>query len=108
MGIYPTYNTPKALSQYASIARHIGLSGNNDTELTQALVDQFQTLCKDLNMPINFRDAGINEQKFISELRNIAEESFDDQCTPSNPRFPMAKELEEVLRNAYYGTPIKI
>eukprot|EP00604_Paraphysomonas_vestita_P001538 CAMPEP_0174818464 /NCGR_PEP_ID=MMETSP1107-20130205/1130_1 /TAXON_ID=36770 /ORGANISM="Paraphysomonas vestita, Strain GFlagA" /LENGTH=805 /DNA_ID=CAMNT_0016030309 /DNA_START=244 /DNA_END=2661 /DNA_ORIENTATION=- len=107
MGIYPTYNTPKALSQYASIAKHIGLSGNNDIELTQALVDQFQTLCKDLNMPISFHDAGINEQKFISELRNIAEESFDDQCTPSNPRFPIAKELEEVLRNAYYGATIK-
>jgi len=108
MGIYPTYNSPKALSQYAQIAKHIGSHGSNDVELAQELVDRFQGLCKQLNMPLCFKDAGINEEKFISELRAMAEEAFDDQCTGANPRFPISSELEEVLRNAYYGTPVKL
>lgn len=108
MGIYPTYNTPRAMSQYAEIAKYLGCDGANDSELTQQFVDKFQDLCVNLEVPLSFKAAGINEDKFLTHLRAMAEEAFDDQCTGANPRFPLVSELEEVLKRSYYGNDVEI
>jgi acetaldehyde dehydrogenase/alcohol dehydrogenase len=31
--------------------------------------------------------------------------SFDDQCTGTNPRYPLIVELKQLLKDAYYGNP---
>ena len=36
----------------------------------------------------------------------MAEQAFDDQCTVSNPRYPLIAELKELYRKAYYGEPL--
>jgi acetaldehyde dehydrogenase / alcohol dehydrogenase len=108
MGIYPTYNSPSAMSHYATMARHLGCVGANESELTQHFVQKFQDLCIDLDVPLSFRGVGINEEKFLNDLRAMAEEAFDDQCTGANPRFPLVSELEEVLKKSFYGGEIVI
>ena len=37
----------------------------------------------------------------------MSEHAFDDQCTVSNPRYPLISELKELYRKAYYGEPLK-
>jgi acetaldehyde dehydrogenase/alcohol dehydrogenase len=33
----------------------------------------------------------------------VAEGAFDDQCTGSNPRYPLISELRQLLMDSYYG-----
>jgi acetaldehyde dehydrogenase/alcohol dehydrogenase len=36
-------------------------------------------------------------------LDDVADRAFDDQCTVSNPRYPMISELKALLLRAYHG-----
>eukprot|EP00600_Ochromonadales_sp_CCMP1393_P006771 CAMPEP_0174966754 /NCGR_PEP_ID=MMETSP0004_2-20121128/7206_1 /TAXON_ID=420556 /ORGANISM="Ochromonas sp., Strain CCMP1393" /LENGTH=871 /DNA_ID=CAMNT_0016215815 /DNA_START=175 /DNA_END=2790 /DNA_ORIENTATION=- len=107
MGIYPSYSSPHALTKYAELAKIIKCEGTSELELTLAFAKRFQQLAKTLGVPASFQEAGVSEQELLSNLSEIAEEAFDDQCSPANPRFPLAKELEQVLLNAYYGAELK-
>lgn len=42
----------------------------------------------------------------MQKLDEMAEQAFDDQCTGSNPRYPLIAELKELYRKAYYGEPL--
>ena len=48
------------------------------------------------------RDYGIDEKEFLDRLDEMAEQAFDDQCTGTNPRFPLISRSGNVPQ-AYYG-----
>ena len=56
-----------------------------------------------LNIPKSFKDAGINEEEFLSKVDMLADISFEDQCTTANPRLPLVTELKQILLDSYYG-----
>lgn len=107
MGIYPGYDHPQAMEGYARIARSLELPGNTDEELMEAYIAKLISMYRDMNVSITFQDAGIPEEPFLKQLDNIAEQAFDDQCTPANPRFPLVEELKDILKLAYYGVEKK-
>ncbi|MBQ1928441.1 MAG: hypothetical protein II366_01630, partial [Clostridia bacterium] len=41
--------------------------------------------------------------KFLSQLDEMTEQAFDDQCTGANPRYPLMSEIKQMYLNAYYG-----
>ena len=43
------------------------------------------------------------EKEFMDALDEIAEKSFDDQCTSANPRYPLISEMKELYIRAYNG-----
>ena len=49
------------------------------------------------------RDYGVEEEKFLATLDEMSEMAFDDQCTGSNPRYPLISEIKEMYLKAYYG-----
>ena len=49
------------------------------------------------------RDYGVEEEKFLETLDEMAENAFDDQCTGANPRYPLISEIKQMYLNAYYG-----
>jgi len=106
MGIYPGYDHPIAKSRYAKIAKSVNCKGETDDELVEAYCQKIIELMQNLNMPMTFKDAGIDEKEFLAGVNDIALASFDDQCTPANPRFPLVEELKVVLLDAYYGSDI--
>ena len=57
----------------------------------------------DLNMPKSIKDCGITEQSFMAKVPQLADHAIEDQCTTSNPRMPLVKELEEIYRKAFNG-----
>jgi len=61
-------------------------------------------LMKRVNMPLSIKELGINEKEFMAKIPKLAERAFEDQCTTSNPRYPLVSELEEIYKKAYYGT----
>ena len=107
MGVYPGYDYPKAMEQYANIGRHLGLlkdgKAHTDKEYMEAYIDKLYEMYTAMNVPKTFLEAGCSEETFLEQLDEIALKAFDDQCTPANPRFPLISELKEVLRQAFYG-----
>jgi acetaldehyde dehydrogenase/alcohol dehydrogenase len=102
---FSQYDRPKARCRYADIAEHLGLAGRDDGEKIAALIDWLEELKRTLSIPASIRDAGVNEEEFLARLDLVAEGAFDDQCTGSNPRFPLISEIRQILLDSYYGRP---
>ena len=101
--IFPKYGKFVADYRYAQIARQLNLGGTTQEEQIDALINAVISLMKKLNMPLSIKDCGINESEFMAKVPKLAEKAFEDQCTTSNPRYPLVSELEEIYKKAYYG-----
>jgi acetaldehyde dehydrogenase/alcohol dehydrogenase len=104
---FPQYGYPDATSRYARMGRYMGLNiGRGDASnevMTERLIEAFRGLCDKLEIPHSIKEAGVDEKKFFANLDNLAEEAFDDQCTGTNPRYPLITEIKQLYINAYYG-----
>jgi len=101
--IFPKYGKFVADYRYAQIARQLNLGGTTQEEQVDALIAAVIDLMKKINMPLSIRELGIDEKEFMSKVPKLAERAFEDQCTTTNPRYPLVSELEEIYRQAYYG-----
>lgn len=113
-GLLPQYKYPWVKGRYARIADMLHLADDiqgdgpeERAEKTSRLVRAIESLKKDLGIPASLKEAGIPEADFFQKLDEISEQAFDDQCTVSNPRYPLISELKELYRKAYYGEPLK-
>ena len=100
---FPKYEYFIADQQYANMAKRIGLKGETKEELIQSLIDRIKEMNEHLNIPKSFKEAGIDEDEFMSKLDMLADRAFEDQCTTANPRVPLVEELKKILKDAYYG-----
>ena len=57
----------------------------------------------DLCIRLPYGHYGVSEEAFLGRLDDMVEQAFDDQCTGTNPRYPLMKEIKEMYLNAYYG-----
>jgi acetaldehyde dehydrogenase/alcohol dehydrogenase len=99
--IFPKYESFTADYRYAQIARRLDLGGETQEEQINALVEAIRNIMKQLNIPMSFRECGIDEKEYFAKIPQIAERAFEDQCTTTNPRYPLVSELEEILRQAW-------
>lgn len=102
--IFPKYGKYMADYRYAQISRQLNLGGTTQEEQVDALIAAVVNLMKRVNMPLSIKELGINEKEFMAKIPKLAERAFEDQCTTSNPRYPLVSELEEIYKKAYYGT----
>lgn len=100
---FPKYGKFVADKRYAQIARYIGVQGSTTEELVAGLIKAIRELMKKVGLPATLAECGISEAEFLAKVPVIAEHAFEDQCTTANPRYPLISELEEILKNAYYG-----
>ncbi len=95
-----------ALKRYAEIARSVGLEGNSDEELMQALCAKIDAYNVELNIPKTLKEFGINEEEFKEKVAEIAKNAVGDACTGSNPRSITPEQMEKLLTCTYYGTEV--
>jgi acetaldehyde dehydrogenase/alcohol dehydrogenase len=100
---FPQYRYPGAIARYVRIADYLGLGGASNDEKIAALVASLDQMKRSLNIPLSIKDYGINEEEFLARVDQLAEEAFDDQCTGTNPRYPLISEIRELYLQAYYG-----
>ncbi len=100
---FSQYDRPQARHRYGEIAQHLGLPGRNTAERIDGLVAWLEELKGTLGIPGSIREAGVDEAAFMAKLDLIAVGAFDDQCTGSNPRFPLISELRQILLDCYHG-----
>ncbi|NLK36989.1 MAG: bifunctional acetaldehyde-CoA/alcohol dehydrogenase [Epulopiscium sp.] len=103
MGTFPQYEYPHTLSRYAEIASYLGLPGKTDQEKFDSLVAKVEELKATVGIAKSIKEHGIDEKAFLDKLDIMCEEAFDDQCTGSNPRYPLMSEIREMYLTAYYG-----
>lgn len=100
------FNAKVCADRYAVIARHLGLTGNTDAQLTNALIDSIKALNKKLDIAQTYKENGVSEEVLREHADTIAANAVLDPCTGSNPRQIDKEQMKEVLLCAYYGTPV--
>lgn len=100
---FPKYEYFIADQKYAQMALKLGLKADNVKQGVQSMIDMANELNNMLNIPHTFKDAGVDEQEFLSKIDLIADRAFEDQCTTANPRVPLVGEMKQILLKAYYG-----
>ena len=103
MGTFPQYDHPHTLRRYAEVAEALNLGGNTDEEKLENLIKAINELKDKIGIKKTIRDYGVDEQNFLDRLDEMTEQAFDDQCTGSNPRYPLMEEIKEMYLKAYYG-----
>ena len=103
MGTFPQYDHPHTLRRYAEIAESLGLKGTNDYERLENLIKAIDELKEKIGIKKTIKDYGVDEKYFLEKLDEMSEQAFDDQCTGSNPRYPLISEIKEMYLKTYYG-----
>lgn len=103
MGTFPQYEYPNTLRKYAEVAEYLGLGGNDDNEKLENLIKALDELKGKIGIKKTIRDYGVSEEDFLKTLDQMSEDAFDDQCTGTNPRYPLISELKDIYLKAYYG-----
>ena len=103
MGTFPQYQYPHTLARYAEIGRFVGLTGADDQEVFEKLLEKLEQLKAEIGIKPTIKDYGVEESYFLETLDEMVEQAFNDQCTPANPRYPLMSELKEIYLKAYYG-----
>ncbi len=98
---FPKYNKFVADEKYAEIAAALGLPAKTTAEGVKSLIDAVVGLMKEVNEPLSFAECGIDEETYMNKLSEIADKAFEDQCTTANPKLPLVKEIEEIMKKAY-------
>ncbi len=114
---FPQYEYPSVISRYARAADYISMA-LNDTKNTdfivttpkmsmeekvQVLIDGIEKLKKELNIPASIKDWGVDENEFLAQVDELSVKAFDDQCTGSNPRYPLISQIKELYLASFYG-----
>ena len=103
MGTFSQYDHPKTMARYAEVATHLGLGGATNEEKVENLINAINELKEKVGIKASIKDYGVDEEYFLSNLDEMVEQAFDDQCTGANPRYPLMSEIKEMYLNAYYG-----
>ena len=103
MGTFSQYDHPHTLRRYAEVAESLGLTGANDEEKLEALIQKIEELKEKIGIKKSIKEYGIDEKDFLARLDDMTEQAFDDQCTGANPRYPLMSEMKEMYLRAYYG-----
>lgn len=100
---FPQYRYPNAKAAYAAFAEGLGLKGKTDDEKVDNLIKAIEDLKKEINIPASIKDWGISREDFEKAMEDLPTLAFDDQCTGSNPRYPLIDEIKQLYWLAYEG-----
>ena len=100
---FPKYEYFIADEKYYELAKKVGLKADTKEEGINSLIEKIKELNEHMDIPKSFKEAGIDEQEFLSKVDMLADRSFEDQCTTANPRVPLVSELKQILLDSYYG-----
>ena len=114
---FPQYEFPSAVSRYARAADYIAMQVNDQSntpyisvnqgasqdEKVEALIAGIEKLKEELNIPKSIKDWGVDEASFLAAVDELSVRAFDDQCTGSNPRYPLISEIKQLYLDSFYG-----
>ncbi len=117
MAAFPQYEYPSVVSRYARVADYIATPVNNTKnteyvvttpdmtleERVEALIKGIESLKKELGIPSSIQEWGVKEEDFLAVVDTLSVKAFDDQCTGSNPRYPLISQIKALYLDSFYG-----
>jgi acetaldehyde dehydrogenase/alcohol dehydrogenase len=114
---FPQYEFPSVVSRYARAADYISMEVNDQrntpyvetrpgmtmAEKVEALIAGIEALKNELDIPSSIKEWGVDEKEFLDAVDELSVKAFDDQCTGSNPRYPLISQIRELYLDSYYG-----
>ncbi len=114
---FPQYEYPSAVSRYARAADYIAMELNDQentpyisvspsstqAQKVEALIEGIEKLKKELNIPSSIKEWGVDENEFLDAVDKLSFNAFDDQCTGTNPRYPLISEIKQLYLDSFYG-----
>ncbi|HBZ70731.1 MAG TPA: bifunctional acetaldehyde-CoA/alcohol dehydrogenase [Deltaproteobacteria bacterium] len=99
----PGYSAYVAPEKYAQLGWVIGLGGHSEAERRERFFHKVDGLLDRVGIPRSLAEAGIRKEEFESALPELARAAFEDPSLRTNPRMPLVRELEELLRAGWRG-----
>ena len=91
------HNLPAAAGKYALLARAAGIEGRADVMAVRALEHRLSRLRRELGLPENLSQAGVNPRALREKLNDIAQAAVQDPCCTTNPCPVTAAGAKRVL-----------
>uniref|UniRef100_UPI0034D20B18 bifunctional acetaldehyde-CoA/alcohol dehydrogenase n=1 Tax=Enterococcus faecalis TaxID=1351 RepID=UPI0034D20B18 len=95
--MFPKYDYFRADTDYADIAKFLGLKGNTTAELVEALATAVADLGKSVGIDMNLKAQGVSQETLDTTVDRMAELAYEDQCTTANPKEPLISELKQII-----------
>jgi acetaldehyde dehydrogenase/alcohol dehydrogenase len=100
--ILSQYKYPQVRERYGRLADVLCLGGRTLDDKINLLCTAIEDLRSRLDLPGTIKEAGVSDASFQPQVRRMAEQAFDDQCTGANPVYPSIDELEALLQLAFH------
>lgn len=98
---YARYEVYRGQSDYADIARAIGLTGKTDADLVEALCSKIEDLARSVDVETSLSANGVTRERFDRVKDKLVDLIYNDQCTPGNPRQPSLTEIAQLLEDQF-------
>ncbi|KAF1305704.1 bifunctional acetaldehyde-CoA/alcohol dehydrogenase [Enterococcus saccharolyticus] len=101
--MFPKYDYFRADTDYADIAKFLGLKGETTAELVEALATAVYELGQKVGIDMSLKAQGVTQEILDTTVDRMAELAYEDQCTTANPKEPLISELKQIIIDAYNG-----
>ena len=105
---FAQYKESHARDDYAQLATLLDCKGAKATsskiEQVVCLVRELENLKASIGIPASMKDAigdRVTFEEYEEALVKLAEDAFDDQCTGTNPRYPLIEDLRQMMLAAW-------
>ncbi len=107
-GLWPKYKYYNADLRYCELARAIGLEVTSLEQGVEAFAQAVWQLGTDCSITMNFSSLDyLNEKDWFNAVEKLSYLAYEDQCSPANPRVPMVKDMQEILKKSWSGEVIE-
>lgn len=89
-------------SAYVKVGKRLGFTGT-EREVCQQLVDYLWDFVATVGIPHSFKEAGVDEIKFMEKLPDFVAAVDTSMAANLSPQKPTPDEATRLLREAYYG-----
>ena len=103
-GIWPKYSYYDADERYCQLVRAIGLKFDTVQEGVAKYAEAVRQLGEDCGISMCFKDQkNLEEKAWMDAVEKLSYLAYEDQCSPANPRIPMVKDMQDILKASWNG-----
>jgi acetaldehyde dehydrogenase/alcohol dehydrogenase len=100
---WPKYDRYIAGEKIQDIAWAMCLDNSTPEVAAENVAVAIEGLRTRLGVENCIKDFGVDEAEYMSRLDQVAMRSYEDQCTPANPRVPLLDEIKDIAVAVYHG-----
>lgn len=90
-------------SIYSDLMDRLHIEGFSIDCRLNNFIKKINNLRESLNLPNSFRDLGIEQDEFLSEVDELSKSAFNDLCSTASPIHLNQDQISEVYKNAFLG-----